>query len=139
MWSRPGFCSEVIQVKSARGGKSSARDVRPHRKRQREKQLLDSHNDIAIDMAISRHRIVTSSIVIPSSAPLVARNTATWATIEPRSLLRTPPLLADATDKMDLVKCNYSPLKKPQLLAAHLTTRALPAATRHPPPGRDLC
>jgi hypothetical protein len=38
------------------------------RKREREKQ--DSHSDIAIDMATSRHRIVASSIVIPSSVPL---------------------------------------------------------------------
>jgi hypothetical protein len=40
------------------------------RKREREKQ--DSHSDIAIDMAISRHRIITYSIVVPSSTPLAA-------------------------------------------------------------------
>jgi hypothetical protein len=50
--------------------------------------------------------LTASGVAGERAAPSALANaaTATWATLEPRSSLRTPPLLTDATDKMDLVK-----------------------------------
>jgi hypothetical protein len=47
-----------------------------------------------------------SGVAGERAAPSALANTATatWVTLEPRSSLRTPPLITDATDNMDLVK-----------------------------------